>query len=181
MTVYLFLADGFEEIEAIAPIDIFRRGGVEVTTVSVSGRKMVTGSHGIAVQADVLFEETGFTGEYLLFLPGGGQGTAYLDAHEGLHALLDKQVANGGLVAAICAAPSILGKKGILKGHEAICYPGFEHQLEGAMLSDQKVVRSGNIFTAKAAGVAVVFALYILSEIKGSATANKVGGSIYIA
>lgn len=174
MKIYLFLADGFEEIEAIAPVDIFRRAGIEVVTVSVNQKTIVTGAHAIPVMADKIFEETEFTGDYTLFLPGGLPGTYNLDAHKGLHALLEKQAAEGKNIAAICAAPSILGKKGLLRGREAICYPGFEDKLEGATISEETMVKAGNIFTAKAAGVAVHFALAIVAELKGVDVAAKI-------
>lgn len=174
MKIYLFLADGFEEIEAIAPVDIFRRAGIEVVTVSVNQKTIVTGAHNIAVVADKIFEEIDFSGEYTLFLPGGLPGTYHLDAHVGLHQLLEKQASEGKNIAAICAAPSILGKKGFLQGKEAICYPGFEDKLAGALLSEKTVVKSGNIFTAKAAGLAIPFALAIVSELKGADIARKI-------
>ena len=107
MKVYLFLAEGFEEIEAIAPIDIFRRAGIETITVSITSDKIVTGAHGISVVADALFESTDFNGEYLLFLPGGMPGTLNLSKHEGLLALITAHAGKGKLIAAICAAPSV--------------------------------------------------------------------------
>ncbi|MFT3753938.1 MAG: DJ-1/PfpI family protein [Paludibacter sp.] len=180
MKVYIFLANGFEEIEAIAPIDIFRRANIEVVTVSVSGSKEVTGAHGVSVLADKLFSETDFNGDYLLFLPGGMPGTKNLDAHEGLKNLIAKHVNEGKPTAAICAAPYILGKLGLLKGKEAICYPGFEDQLVGAKISENKIVGSGNISTAKAAGVAIQFALKLVGDLKGKAEADRIANSIYL-
>src|ERR1035437_5610510 len=114
MKVFIFLADGFEEIEAIAPIDIFRRADIDVTTVSISNEKSVRGAHNITVQADCLFKEVDFSTNDLLYLPGGMPGTRNLDAHEGLKNLLLKQADNNKKIAAICAAPSILGKLGLL-------------------------------------------------------------------
>lgn len=178
MKVFIFLADGFEEIEAIAPIDIFRRAAIEVINVSISLQKEVVGTHGIPVLADSLFSETDFTAADLIFLPGGMPGTKNLDAHEGLKNLIREQFESGKPIAAICAAPSILGKMGLLKGKEAICYPGFENQLIGATISESKVVSSGLIRTAKGAGVAIQFALQLVGELKGEAEATRIANAI---
>jgi len=174
----VFLADGFEEIEAIAPIDIFRRAGIEVSTVSISSKKEVTGAHAIPVLADCLFSEADLQENDLLFLPGGMPGTKNLDAHAGLKNLISMQVQKGEKVAAICAAPSILGKMGLLQGKEAICYPGFEKELVGATLSESKIVKADNIFTAKGAGVAIQFALKLVEELKGKEEATRIANSI---
>jgi len=180
MKVYLFLADGFEEIEAIAPIDILRRANIDVTTVSISNQKSVRGSHNIVVSADRLFSETDFSDNDLLYLPGGMIGTKNLDAHEGLKSLLLKQASEDKNIAAICAAPSIIGKLGLLKGKEAICYPGFEGQLTGATLSNEKIVESGTISTAKGAGVAVQFALKLVEILRSKTVAEQIADSICI-
>ncbi len=174
MKVYLFLADGFEEIETITPIDILRRAEIEVAIVSIMSYKEVTGAHGIKVVADMLFNEPDYADNDLLLLPGGMPGTKNLDAHLELKNLLIKQANQGKYVAAICAAPSILGKMGLLEGKAAICYPGFESQLLGATLSVQKVVQSANIITAMGAGVALPFALKLVEVLKGKATADKI-------
>jgi len=178
MKAYIFLADGFEEIEAIAPIDIFRRAKIEVATVSISENRIVQGAHGIPVIADFLFTQTDFSDNDILYLPGGMPGTKNLDAHTGLKDLINKQIADNKNLAAICAAPSILGKMGLLEGKEATCYPGFEDQLHGAILSKNKIVKSGNIYTAKGAGVAVQFALKLVEELKGRKEAQKLADSI---
>lgn len=178
MKVFIFLADGFEEIEAIAPIDIFRRADIDVTTISISNNKSVRGAHNIQVQADCLFTEVDFSGNNLLYLPGGMPGTSNLDTHKGLKELLLKQAGENKKIAAICAAPSILGKLGLLNGKEAICFPGFENQLAGALLSKDKIVKSGQISTAKAAGVAIQFALKLVEELKGKTLADKIEASI---
>ena len=180
MKAYIFLADGFEEIEAIAPIDIFRRAGIEVTTVSISSDKIVKGAHGIIVIADNLFDDSNFSDNDILYLPGGMPGTKNLDTHEGLKKLIQKQIDGKKTLAAICAAPSILGKMGLLNGKEAICYPGFENQLFGAILSDKKIVKSDNILTAKGAGVAVQFALKLVEELQGKSLSEKIASSICI-
>lgn len=180
MQIYVFLANGFEEIEAIAPIDVFRRAELMVTTVSVTGDQLVEGAHGIAIAADCLFEELRFEGDFLLFLPGGMPGTLNLEAHEGLKSLLRQQADRGQKIAAICAAPSILGKMGLLKGKEAICYPGFESYLDGATVSAESVVKAGAVFTAKGPGVAIDFALRLVEDLRGKEVATQVAaGMIY--
>lgn len=178
MKVFVFLADGFEEIEAIAPIDIFRRAGIEVVTVSISAQKEVSGAHGIAVLTDCLFSDVELAENDLLFLPGGMPGTKNLDAHAGLKNLISLQVQKGERLAAICAAPSIPGKMGLLEGKEAICYPGFEKELTGAIISGSKIVKADNIFTAKGAGVAIQFALRLVEELKGKEEADRISNSI---
>jgi len=178
MKVFIFLADGFEEIEAISPIDIFRRADFEVTIVSVTKEKLVRGSHNISVMADCLFSEADFSKIDLLYLPGGMPGTKNLNEHQGLKSLLVKHAGENRKIAAICAAPSILGKLGLLKGKEAICFPGFEDQLDGAILSNEKIVESGCISTAKGAGVAIRFALKLVEELKGKALADHISSSI---
>jgi len=178
--VFIFLADGFEEIEAIAPIDIFRRADIAVQTVSITADKVVRGAHNISVLADSLFSETDFSENDLLFLPGGMPGTKNLDEHEGLKKLLKKQADESKNIAAICAAPSILGKMKLLAGKEAICFPGYENQLTGAILSDKKIVKSGAISTAKGAGVAIEFALKLVEELKGKETADRIAKAIQL-
>lgn len=180
MHIYLFLAEGFEEIEAIAPIDIFRRANIEVTIVSVSNEKAVTGAHGITVLADSVFSTQTFDKNGFLFLPGGLPGTTNLAAHEGLKALIQRYADGNNKMAAICAAPSVFGKMGLLADKEAICYPGFEQQLQNAILSTSDTIRSGNIFTAKAAGSAMEFALLIVSDLKGKEVSESIRKSMFI-
>jgi 4-methyl-5(b-hydroxyethyl)-thiazole monophosphate biosynthesis len=180
MKAYIFLAEGFEEMEAITPIDILRRADIEVVSVSISSSKSVVGAHRITIEADALFSEMHFDDADVLILPGGMPGTKHLDAHAGLKGILQKQADNGKLVAAICAAPSILGKMKLLKGKEAVCYPGFENQLIDAMLSENKVIQSGEIITAKGAGVAIRFSLKIVEALLGIAVADKIEQSICI-
>ncbi len=180
MRILLFLAEGFEEIEAVAPIDVFRRAGIDVTTVSVSDKLTVTGAHGIGVNADVIFEKADLSGDFLIYLPGGMPGTTNLDNHTGLKKLIEKQAAKGATIAAICAAPSILGKMGLLKEKEAICYPGFESFLTDAKISSSTIVKSGNILTAKGPGVAIPFALKIVEELKGKDTAQQVANGMIL-
>ena len=175
---FIFLANGFEELEAIAPIDILRRADILVITVSVSDSKMVTGAHNVIVVADQLFSETDFSDNAILILPGGGVGTKNLAAHKQLNELLLRQFEKNKNLAAICAAPSVFGNLGLLAGKEAVCYPGFEEKLVGADIPDQSVVKSDNIITARGAGVAVPFALKIVETLKGAELAHQIAKQI---
>lgn len=163
----LFLADGVEEVEALAPLDILRRAGMETLMVSVQAREMITGSHGVRILADCLLDqlrpEDKEADAYIL--PGGMPGALTLAGHESLHGLLLEANRQGKLVAAICAAPMVLGKLGLLKAKEATCYPGLESELKGAKLSDQPVVLDGNILTAKGVGYAFDFGYGILKAL----------------
>ena len=180
MKIFLFLAEGFEEIEAIAPIDIFRRADIELITVSITDRLEVVGAHKVCILADIIFENVEFSEEFLIFLPGGMPGTSNLSKHQGLKDLILAQAAKNRKIAAICAAPSILGELGLLKNKEAICYPGFENKLLNANISASKMVQSGSFFTAKAAGVAIQFALKIVADLKGEDVAKKIAAAIYL-
>lgn len=170
--IYVFLADGFEEIEALAPVDILRRGGLEVKTVGVTG-KVVTGSHGIGVTADITVDETVTDKLCGVVLPGGIPGTPNLEANARVMELVDYAMANNIITAAICAAPSILGHKGYLEGKNAICYPGFEKELKNANIIEASVVRDGNIITSRGAGVALEFGFALLEAFKDFETAEK--------
>ena len=131
--VYVFLADGFEDVEALIPVDVLRRGGVDVTTVSISDFPLVTSAHGVNIEADIMFEQGDFSDADLIFLPGGMPGASNLFAHKGVCKIVVDQFAAGKKVAAICAAPGVvLGQLGILEGKKATCYPGFEQMLDGA-------------------------------------------------
>jgi len=163
MKVAVFLAEGFEEIEAISVIDVLRRGGADVDTISISEHLDVEGGHHIIVQADYLFSDVAFDDFDLLVLPGGMPGTTNLGNHKELSKLLTQFSDKGKKLAAICAAPSILGELNLLKGKEATCYPGYEKQLIGCKVMDKNVVVSDNIVTGKGAGVAIDFALELLS------------------
>lgn len=154
--VYILLADGFEEVEAIAPLDILRRASYEVKTVSIGDTREVTGAHGITVLADIMASDA-TEDVSLLILPGGMPGTTNLDASPITDAMIKRTVASGGRLAAICAAPLILGKRGILKGKHATCFPGFEEYLEGAILYDSPVVTDGKVTTADGMRSAVQF------------------------
>lgn len=176
--VYLFLADGFEEIEALTVVDLMRRASIDITMVSVTGRKQVTGSHQIVVMTDELFEEVDFSEADLLVLPGGMPGTTHLMKHEGLDRLLTDFHGKGKALAAICAAPSVLGSKGLLEGKKAICYPGFEENLFGATIQNDSVVSDGNITTSKGMGTSIDFALSLIRSIKGEEESKRIATSI---
>ncbi len=176
--VFLFLAEGFEEIEAIAPIDILRRAEIPTVTVSITEKREVVGAHGITVLADQLFDETDFSESDFLILPGGLNGMLNLKSHRQLAKLLQQQNKQQNRVAAICAAPSILGELGVLQNREAICYPGFEENLKGAKISSSSVVTDENITTAKGPGVAIDFSLKIVEILKGKEVAEKVASDM---
>lgn len=176
--VYVFLADGFEELEAIAPIDVMRRAGLEVVTVGV-GKSTVRSSHGVVISTDITDAQVKLDKNVqAVMLPGGMPGTRNLDASPVVHSALDYCAANGVLITAICAAPSILGKKGLLSGREAICFPGFEQYLTGAKLSERYVVADGNFITARGAGVAVDFGLMIVEKLCGGAKSAEIRAAI---
>jgi len=166
-TVYVFLAEGFEEIEALSVVDILRRAGINTKTISITGNNVVSGAHGIPVVADKNFDEESFAKAEMLVLPGGMPGASGLDAHKGLRELiLNFDKANKPL-AAICAAPLVYGNLGLLKGKQVTCYPGFEKFLEGAVLTNKAVVKDGLFITANGPGAALSFALEIVNHFLG--------------
>lgn len=169
--IYFFLAEGFEEIEALCPIDLLRRAGLAVTTVGVGGKE-ICGSHGIKVAADIIDTEYNDKAPELIFLPGGMPGTLNLKASDTVMRAIKDAVACDAYIAAICAAPMILGEVGLLCGKEAICYPGFEDELKGAKISDKRIVRDGKILTAKGMGAALDFGLMIVELFCGKQKAD---------
>ena len=166
--VYVFLADGFETVEALAPVDVMRRAGLQVTTVSIMGRSNVVSAQNVTVVADVLFEDVVFDDASALVLPGGGVGTDNLSAHEPLRALLVDACSRGLLVAAICAAPMVFGRIGILKGKKATCYPGCEGDLFDAEYTAAAVEQDGNIITACGPGASFDFGFAIIERFCGA-------------
>ena len=176
--VYCFLAGGFEEMEALCPVDILRRGECEVMIVGV-GEEIITGSHGISVYTDITDSEITLDSDLdMIILPGGMPGTLNLEKNANVQKTIDFCMENNRYIGAICAAPSILGHKDILKDREAICFPGFEGQLNCKNLSEDFVCRDGSIITAKGAGVAQEFGLKLLECLKGTAVSEKVKSSI---
>lgn len=180
--VYVFLANGFEDIEALIPVDVLRRGGVEVVTVSVvEGSQIVETSHRVQVMADAMFDDCDFSDADLLMLPGGMPGASNLNNHEGVRQALLKQNAAGKRVGAICAAPLVLGGLGILRGKQATCYPGFEQTLEGATYTGELCTTDGNVTTGEGPAAAFPFAYELLKQLKDADTAHQVAtGMRYI-
>ena len=176
--VSVFLADGFEEIEALTVVDLLRRAKIYVDTVSISDDYMVHGSHGIAVQTEDLFEEIDFDDFDMIVLPGGMPGTENLKGHSGVRKVVEDFAENGKYVAAICAAPTILSELGLLKGKRATCYPSVEEEIQGALLTEAPVMADGNIITGQAAGAASDFALKLVEVLAGSKKAQEVAEAI---
>lgn len=175
---YIFLADGFEEIEGLTVVDILRRAGINAVTVSVTGNKEITGSHKIHVRADILFEESDFKDGSLFVLPGGMPGTLSLKAHAGLAEILGKAYSEGKYVAAICAAPTVLSGLGMLKDRKACAYPSFEDSLECGEVLRQPVVKDGNIITGRGMGAAIPFALELTALLTDKDKAEEIRTSI---
>jgi len=179
--VFQFLADGFEDIEALIPLDIMRRGGVEFFNVSIMGRKEVQSSHGVTMTADLLFEDADLSEADLLMLPGGLPGATNLDMHEGVRRALVAQAEAGRRVAAICAAPFVLGKLGLLRGRRATCYPGFEKYLEGADYTAALWTIDGNITTGEGPAAALPYAYALLAQLTSEEKSREVAeGMRYI-
>lgn len=176
--IAVFFAEGYEEIEALTVVDVCRRAGIEVQMVSVTGEKTVSGSHGIGVQMDSCFEEVDFESLDMIVLPGGKQGTMGLEAHEGLMAQVDAFDRAGRYLAAICAAPSILGHRGILKGKKAGCYPGWEQHLEGAEISMEEATTDGHVITGRGMGCSISFSLAIVTKLLGQEHADRIAETI---
>jgi 4-methyl-5(b-hydroxyethyl)-thiazole monophosphate biosynthesis len=174
--IYMFLANGFEEIEALLPLDLMRRAGLDVKTVGVGGLD-ITGSHGITVKADMLDTDLSDNAPECVILPGGMPGTKNLDASAVVHKALDNALENNSLICAICAAPMVLGKRGILCGKNATCFPGFEEYLEGATVGG-RVVRDGRVITAIGMGAALEFGIEIVAALCGRDAADKLFAAV---
>ena len=178
MNTAIFLADGFEEIEGLTVVDMFRRAGIPIQTVSISDSLTVTGSHDIKVQADCLLADFDFNTVEMLILPGGMPGTTNLSKCEPLCDALMQFSRQGRYLAAICAAPSILGGMGLLKGKRAACYPSVEDKLSGAVISRLPVVQDGNIITSRGMGTAIDFALKLTEILFDGEKAEELAASI---
>ena len=178
--VAVFFADGCEEIEGLTVVDMLRRAKIDVEMVSIMGKKEIAGSHKITFLADMLYEEVDFSEYDAVVLPGGIPGTPNLQAHAGVQETIRDFAGNGKLVAAICAAPSILGEAGLLKGKHAACHPGWEEKLVGAVVEEKKAVTDGNIITSRGMGTAVDFALAIITYLSdGQTVENVCKGIVY--
>lgn len=168
------MADGFEEIEALAVVDMLRRAAMPVSMVSITDEFDVQGAHGVTIIADEVISEADFTDAEWLILPGGMPGSANLASCAPLVAMLKDHNETGGKIAAICAAPMVLGENGILKGKNATCYPGFEEHLKGANYTATQVERDGNIVTGNGPAQAIMFAAAIIEKSLGEATAKRI-------
>ena len=178
--IYMFLANGFEEVEALCPLDILRRAGLEVTTVGVGSKDMISGAHGITVQADIPDVMYRDASPDMIILPGGMPGSTNLDESKIVDTALRVAAKRGAYLCAICAAPMVLGNRGYLEGKKAVCYPGFEEYLSGATIPEgESVVRDGNIITAKGMGVAFECGLEIVLVLKDDETAEKIKKSVF--
>jgi len=176
----VFLANGFEEMEALGTVDILRRGGIEVTTVSITDNPVVTGAHNVPVTADMTLGKADLAGADALVLPGGMPGASNLNDSEPVKEALLQQYREGRTIAAICAAPMVLGGLGLLKGRNATCYPGFEPKLIGANATGEIVEVSDNVITGKGPGLVMDFALAIVTALKGEAVAEEVAAGLLI-
>lgn len=177
-TIFVFLTTGFEEIEALATVDVLRRAGLNVKTVSLTGSKEVVASHQVPVIADLLFEAVDLSIAEMLVLPGG---TVKYNEHEGVKRLISDFAARGEKIAAICASPMVLGGLGLLDGKNATCYPGFEQYLKGATLqTDRAVVIDGNITTGRGPGLSIDFALSIVEQLAGKEKRDEVAAGLLV-
>lgn len=175
--VYVFLADGFEIIEALAPVDMLRRAKIETKLVGVTG-EIVTSSCGVPVKSDITIDEFDFYDVEAVVLPGGMPGTLNLEGNDAVQNAINNANNTNALICAICAAPSILGHKGLLADKEATCFPGFEDALENANLSEKYVVTDGKIITARGAGVSIDFGLEIVKQLRGEELSNEIRKTI---
>ena len=178
-TVIVFLADGFEECEALASVDLMRRAGINVVTASVMGRLEVTAAHNVLIRADVLAEEADYDFADMIVLPGGGIGTQNLAKSETVKQQCIS-FAENKMVAAICAAPTVLAGLGLMEGRTATCYPGMENLMHGAVMVPARTVTDGNIITGQAPGAAYVFALELIRTLLGSDTADRIASDIVL-
>ena len=178
--VYMFIADGFEEVEGLTSVDLLRRAGIEVRMVSVMGRKNIEGAHGIRLETDILIEELNDSSSEadMMVLPGGLPGTNYLRESAPLARLLKNQYDAGRFVAAICAAPSVLAGLSFLKGRRATSYPGCLDGLDVGEYCEEPVVTDGHVITSRGVGTAIPFALTLIEKLEGAGAANRIASSI---
>lgn len=175
--VYIILGSGFEEAEAIIPCDLLRRAGAEVKFAGI-GSCMITGGHGITVQADCIVEETDLTDADMIVLPGGLGGVASILGSEAVLSAVTTLYNKGKYIAAICAAPTIFAKLGLLSGREATCYPGMDSEMADAVMCDEDTVQDGNIITGRAAGTAFAFGLKLVEALCSAQSAQKIATGV---
>lgn len=176
--VYVFMADGTEEVEALTVVDLLRRAKIEVVTVSVMGRRQVMTSHKIGVETDELYGESDYADGDMIVLPGGMPGTTHLKEHEELRKVLFAYKKAGKYLAAICAAPSVYGWNGMLEGKKATCYPGFEEELKGASVLADSVVTDGQFITSRGLGTAIEFSLELITLLADANAADSIAKAI---
>ncbi len=175
--VNIFFATGYEEVEALTVVDLLRRAGIETDMISVMGDLNVTSSHNVTVKMDRLFEQADENAD-MLVLPGGMPGTTNLAQHKGLADMINRFNEAGKYIAAICAAPTVYGKMGLLEGKNATCFPGMESDLRGANKLTDKVVIDGNVITSRGLGTAIDFGLALVALLKGIGTAEELASKI---
>lgn len=183
MTAFVFLADGFEDIEALTPVDLMRRAGIDVTTVSITEDKRVKSANGVTIEADVIFKDADFSNASVLVVPGGMPGATNLHNYEPLNNLLSAHAKKDGLIASICASPAVvLTPLGLTSGKKATCYPSFQDVLiqGGAKLSPERVVRDGQLITSNGPSSATLFALELVKALKGEDIARDVATGILL-
>lgn len=178
INVFIFFAEGFEETEGLTVVDILRRAGIAIRTVSITKSKMVTSSHKVTLKADMTFDQVPFEKADMLILPGGMPGTKNLLSHIELCDCLRDFHEKGKMIGAICAAPMVLGENGILEGKKAVCYPGFEEHLKGAEILTEEAVQDGNIITSRGLGTAIEFSLTIVAHFMGKEKADEIKKAI---
>lgn len=176
----VFLANGFEEMEATGTVDVLRRGGIDTKTVSITNERKVIGAHNMEYTADCVFTETDFSDADALILPGGMPGSSNLNDCEPLKELLIEHYKKEKIVAAICAAPLVLGGLGLLKGRRATCYPGFEPKLIGATVTGEAVEIDGNVITGRGPGLVFNFGLALVAVLKSDAVAEEVAAGLLL-
>lgn len=182
MKIYTFLAPGYEEVELLGVVDVCRRAGIEVNMVSTTTDKAVESAHGVKIVADSMFCDNDYTDADLLFLPGGMPGATNLAAHEGLNEIIMKQFNKGGLLSAICAAPLVYGRLGILDGKKVTCYPGFENELKGATPTGALVEKDGQFMTGTGPAAALALGYMIVEQLCGKDVADTLRkGMMYAA
>lgn len=174
----VFLADGCEMVEALTPVDLLRRAGAEVVTMSINGKEQIVSSHQVEIKADKKFDAAEAKEADIVILPGGMPGTKNLGAHEGVCNVVKERFTHGKYIAAICAAPSVFGQLGLLKGKKAVCYPSFEEKLEGAQVLTEKAVMDGNVITSRGMGTAIPFGLTIIEALFDKNKADEIAKSI---